>query len=545
MSAITTVESIAELLVIQNPVDGQTVYVKSYHAGLGKGGGGFEYISTKVTGSNGITNFNGWIRLNFQMITPEMAGAKGDGVNDDTDAIQQAINFSKSIQFLSGTYKITKSLVLTADIFNIKGVKGETIIMGAGGADIYGYFLINKMFVSDFGVIEGITFDSEDSTKKRIAIYTTGYNYLMHWKITECNFNGRLTGGIIGNLIACHIYRCYFGVYLAGNGNNLIAIQSYGTDAENADQQVTSNINIIEQCEFSNCGSPTAIVEFSTGYKLVFRDCIFEQLTPTAAIVLLSGIEYPVFEGCWFENAQGTSGSGKSVIWTRKTATDLSCEVLTVNECYFHTYNVVPDGLINMSDTIRKVVDFSKNLMVSLKSNIIVGGNNIATFINSYGNTATVGNGGNAIGLQYNSPAKFDLGIDAETLNTKELTFISGGSTNPNALDDYQEGTWIPTSISEALTQNSVARYTKIGRVVHIQLDVTWSVNTDTTHAKLQNLPFVSAITSGASIGFTNYVGTIYAFILGSEITLLAPDKNLANADFSGKRIVLQATYTV
>lgn len=345
-------------------------------------------------------------------------GADPTGVADSTAAIQAAVNAGKSIFIPAGTFKITAPITLSQNIFEITGIKGKSILMGSGGANIFGYFRVMQQFFADFGVIDGLTFDSDDSTKSRWAIYSPSDVYIAHWRISECNFNGRLTGGIVANLIACHVYRCYFGVYQAGDGNNLKAIQSIGSVADVA----TTNINVIEQCEFANCGSPESIVEFVTGYKVVFRDCIWEQLTPTAAVVLLSGIAYPVFDGCWFENAQGTTGSGKSVIWTRKDANNISCEVLTVDNCLFHTYNTIPDGLINFSDSTRKFAHFTKNFMLSLQSPVIVGGNSVATFVDTFGNYATVGSGGNATGLQYDSPAKFDLGVNAKFFQSDTST---------------------------------------------------------------------------------------------------------------------------
>lgn len=345
-------------------------------------------------------------------------GADPTGVADSTAAIQAAVDAGKSIFIPAGTFKITAPITLSQNIFEITGIKGKSILMGSGGANIFGYFRVVQQFFADFGVIDGLTFDSDDSTKSRWAIYSPSDVYISHWRISECNFNGRLTGGIVANLIACHVYRCYFGVYQSGSGNDLKAIQSIGSVADVA----TTNINVIEQCEFASCGTPNAIVEFVTGYKVVFRDCIFEQLAPTDAVVLLSGIAYPVFEGCWFENAQGTTGSGKSVIWTRKDANNISCEVLTVDNCLFHTYNTIPDGLINFGDSIRKVAHFTKNFMLSLQSPVIVGGNSVATFVDTFGNYATVGSGGNATGLQYDSPAKFDLGVNAKFFQSDTST---------------------------------------------------------------------------------------------------------------------------
>lgn len=56
------VGSVSELLDILSPYNGMRVYVKSYHAGLGKGGGFFIYDSSKSALNDGGTVINGWVR---------------------------------------------------------------------------------------------------------------------------------------------------------------------------------------------------------------------------------------------------------------------------------------------------------------------------------------------------------------------------------------------------------------------------------------------------------------------------------------------------
>lgn len=73
-------------------------------------------------------------------------------------------------------------------------------------------------------------------------------------------------------------------------------------------------------------------------------------------------------------------------------------------------------------------------------------------------------------------------------------TANSSGSMTSELLDDYEEGTFTPTNtIGLTLTNNTTAHYTKIGRVVHIQIDCSFSGAADSAQCGIiQGLPFTS-----------------------------------------------------
>ena len=75
-------------------------------------------------------------------------GAKGDGVTDDSGAIQNAINRANVIVFSKGTYMINKTLILRSGV-SIYGINGATIQAGpsmTGDLLISGrYFYLNSV----------------------------------------------------------------------------------------------------------------------------------------------------------------------------------------------------------------------------------------------------------------------------------------------------------------------------------------------------------------------------------------------------------------
>lgn len=142
-------ESIADLSTIKNPKDGLRVYVKSYHAGLNKGGGYFIFNSTRVSENDLGTVINGWERNSTGNLNIYMFGAKGDGVSNDTQPFQaffdsddittiyvpegvfmlDSIRISKSNKHIKGASRYSTSLIANIDpkgrnLFNIEPTEG-------------------------------------------------------------------------------------------------------------------------------------------------------------------------------------------------------------------------------------------------------------------------------------------------------------------------------------------------------------------------------------------------------------------------------------
>jgi len=76
-----------------------------------------------------------------------------------------------------------------------------------------------------------------------------------------------------------------------------------------------------------------------------------------------------------------------------------------------------------------------------------------------------------------------------------------GGTGSANQLDDYEEGTWTPTS-GVTLTVSS-ATYTKIGRLVYLNADLTFTSSSSGSAAIISGLPFTPSETY--STGSFNY----------------------------------------
>jgi hypothetical protein len=78
------------------------------------------------------------------------------------------------------------------------------------------------------------------------------------------------------------------------------------------------------------------------------------------------------------------------------------------------------------------------------------------------------------------------------------------GTATSNILDDYEEGTWTPTSETGTIDYTS-ATYTKIGNIVHLNAYIdNWSNITSDAVVQIQSLPYAGENTD-ANVGSVMY----------------------------------------
>ena len=110
--------------------------------------------------------------------------------------------------------------------------------------------------------------------------------------------------------------------------------------------------------------------------------------------------------------------------------------------------------------------------------------------------------------------------IPTINLTGGQITFPATAvpSANANTLDDYEEGTWTPTGFPGGYTSSSVSgRYTKIGRMVHVTCNLTFSaVNAgNNSSCTFTGLPFAPANTTAGVFRDDTSTGAVYVFRVG------------------------------
>lgn len=134
-------------------------------------------------------------------VTPQMFGAIGDGVSDDTEALQMAIdNASSAVSLGKKTYYISGELRLKSNI-SILGQGAKIFRASSAGVVANTFRGVNIKNIN----IEGIEFVSEhnqecvntatDGYGKASNIDALHFQYIENLRVVNCKFSG-LTGGI-------------------------------------------------------------------------------------------------------------------------------------------------------------------------------------------------------------------------------------------------------------------------------------------------------------------------------------------------------------
>jgi hypothetical protein len=130
-------------------------YVRTAGYAAAGDNGGATYIPAVGTTTGGFQSADGaWWKVAVPFVTPQMFGAKGDNINDDTTAIQNAITVAQAVphgvvEFPVGQYKCTGTINVTGGIY-LRGVGHTGNYSPLGGSMLMFYGVTTGLsFVTD------------------------------------------------------------------------------------------------------------------------------------------------------------------------------------------------------------------------------------------------------------------------------------------------------------------------------------------------------------------------------------------------------------
>lgn len=427
-------------------------------------------------------------------------GAVGDGVADDTVAIQAALDASSVVYMPKGVYMISAAI----------NVPGQTRLYGDGinrtviRATASGAKLSNTANRHDNIRLEDFQFDGNNIAIVGITLGVPGsigvlsassadlllrvnvaqctntglvMNYCQYMLVSECIFNGT-TGGYGAYINECghvSIQDCLFysnttGLFIGGD--------QYSTNP--GGYSTSSNIEV-GSCWFYGPYSGTAqgYVSINNAYNVVFADCTFEnEISHSASLIRMDRTGAVNLTGnIWFNNCN----------WLGISYNTTLIEISYGRRVYFNNCTAIPPNP-------GYYIIYSPGA----NSQIIT-------------NNCTVNNAGYMT---------FDTVFWSDS--PSYVAAYAGTLYPTNFTNTYQTGTWnamITDGTNNATMTDFQCNYVKQGKLVTVSgVITTSSLGSVTGDIRIANLPFVISGFAAGSVGYASGL----AITAGYSVSILA-----------------------
>ena len=307
----------------------------------------------------------------------------------------------------------------------------------------------------------------------------------------------------------------------SGNANKVVKGTEINTEFDNIATAITSKADLNSPTLVTpNLGTPSVAV-----------------LTNATGLPLTTGVTgtLPVANGgtgaTTFSAGALLKGAGTSAITTATAGTDYaaattgtSAQLLANNGSGGFSNVTVGSGLSLSAGTLST----SGGASISAgDSNVTVsdtGSNGTVTVQTDGSERMRITNTGNLlVGTTTNNAS----GGVIQVSNGITFPATQSASSDANTLDDYEEGTWtvslaVSSASSGPTSSSPTATYTKIGRLVHIACEISYSGSVMSGVLQITGLPFSAASTPSSSLS----VGSIQSW---SEATPFPPLTAYAN----------------
>ena len=469
-------------------------------------------------------------------------GAVGDGVTDDTAAIQAACTAALNVFFPSGSYLVSSGITLQA------------------GASIFGDNPINT-FVNFSGT--GALFTctvGEYTSVKDISLYGT--------KTAPAYFRVGTVGIELNDSISMYnVHIRHFEIALdygtSGFYNKFFNCQ-FAYNKYAAKDVAANNLSFFG-CRF--LASDYFVTLGGYDSPVLFSGCSFENVTQSIVSPSLGASVEVTFNGCYVENAPTTS-----VVGTGLNAAGFTAAMIAYGD--FKAISLFGCGIqimgfqrgVSVTNT-DAVVSGSGNIWyykldggLSDTQYLYVGGKKISVFdrseawsVPSYVPAVTY----TIIGLSTGSATDirgFDpISSESSDLFSKGIRFPATAnlSTDANTLDDYREGTFTFTATGMTTSQTGSATYAKAGNLVTLAFPFITGTSNATTFT-LTGLPAVLTPSATRAVLVITRDNSGVEQVANCQITsggLVNLFKDVANTAFTAAGVksinALSVTYTI
>ena len=228
-------------------------------------------------------------------------GAVGDGVTDDTAAIQAAINSNSRIYvpegvYITGTLNFPNVIGNTPCVFQGAGM-GKTILQ-ANSTNIALLRKVNTSGSIDGGLIGDFSVKPHASGSTNAAILCTGFRTSMFQRIQG------LSNGVNGFSslfsVSAYPWLCYRNTWseIVMDSTQGYTYGIYFNNAGTVNAANNSNIGAIRDCWFNSNAGMSIVIYATRSAKIAIENCIFEN--NLVAVAIASGNTTTIKDN-WFE----------------------------------------------------------------------------------------------------------------------------------------------------------------------------------------------------------------------------------------------------
>jgi hypothetical protein len=349
----------------------------------------------------------------------EIAGVHGDGVADDTEALQRAIEKAGGdFRFPKGTYRLTKSLVLDLDKLGYASLRGNGVaklVMDGPGPAI-------KVIGTHFKSADPGGFEQRVWDRQRMPLLDglaiTGRHH------DACGVEA--VGTMQLTLTRIHLRKLLHGIHLRENNRNVIIADCHIYENQGVGVYY-DNVNLhqsnITNCHISYCDGGGVVSRQGNVRNIHIAGCDLESNmspeAPATANVLIDcsnsayGTAEVAITGCTIQHNNPSPDSANIRILGGSLPSGSNKNVQEGNVAI--TGNVLSDVQVNVHLRDCRGVTISgntfwqgyrHNLLIEQCSSVVMGANNFDRNPRySYGNTSQANNGGAHVTNVWRDPA--------------------------------------------------------------------------------------------------------------------------------------------